>query len=86
MFISKKIIGALGPQENLFINSIKGKGSKFGFLIYSYSENNLKRNFHTFAKIKSLDKSVHKRNMMQQNVIVKPIQDISITNSNRLLT
>ena len=38
MFICKKLVSILGPNEKLFITSIEGKGSAIGFDIYKTAD------------------------------------------------
>lgn len=48
LFICKTLAGILGPTNNLFINSVEGKGTKVGFLAYI-----MKPKDESFVSIKS---------------------------------
>eukprot|EP00828_Plagiopyla_frontata_P030688 TRINITY_DN4016_c0_g1_i2.p1 TRINITY_DN4016_c0_g1~~TRINITY_DN4016_c0_g1_i2.p1 ORF type:complete len:292 (-),score=28.31 TRINITY_DN4016_c0_g1_i2:688-1563(-) len=62
LFICKKIIGKIGPEEKLIIKSNYGHGSSFSFIIFSQinSENN-----YSFQNFKSLQQIPLKNNRTQ---------------------
>ena len=85
LYISKTLAGALGPNEELFIYSEEGKGSKFGFVAYIMNEmENNKSLKESIIMMDSIKKEFEKKleSFYEENAIESDTRDFQIKTRN----